>query len=405
MKLQYKHTRYACYLGYITQAIVSNLTPLLVVIFQKQFAISLDQITLLLTLGFGVQILSDILSTRFVDKIGYRTALVGSHLLSIMGLLAIGILPFVMNPFAGLLIGVMFNALGGGLIEVMISPVIESLPSDAKASDMSMLHSFYAWGYVGVVLISTLFLNVIGSEHWYYIPVFWALVPLMNVFLFAKTPLNTLDSGEEKIPVRKLFSAKIFWVLFILMICSGASEQAMSKWVSLFAELGLGVSKTMGDLLGPCAFALLMGVTRVAYSKLGNKLDLKKALIASCILCIFSYLLVALSPIPLLSLLGSALCGLSIGLLWPATLSLSSQAYPAGGTSMFGLLALGGDIGCAVGPSMVGLVSNAVISSEASFFRQIFTGTDITQIGLKAGLFMAIIFPTLMLINVKRLRK
>lgn len=381
MQLQYKHTRNACYLGYITQAIVNNLAPLLFVTFQKQFSISLDKIGLLISVNFAMQMLIDALAAKFVDKIGYRTCIVGAHIFCTVGLAGMGIFPFVFpSAYAGLIAAVLINAVGGGLIEVLVSPIVESLPGDEKASAMSLLHSFYCWGHVSVVLLSTVFFVSIGTEHWTILSVLWALVPLFNTFLFLNVPLNTIHSEETSLPIRKLFSMKLFWVFLLLMICAGASEQAMSQWTSLFAESGLQVSKTMGDLLGPCAFAVLMGVSRAFYGKFGAKLNLKRFIAGSGVLCIASYLLAAFSPMPLLSLVGCALCGLSVGILWPGTFSLSSAYCPQGGTALFALLALGGDVGCAAGPGLVGWVSSLADGE------------------LKWGLTAALVFPILLLL-------
>lgn len=381
MQLQYKHTRNACYLGYITQAIVNNLAPLLFVTFQKQFSFSLDKIGLLISVNFAMQMLIDALAAKFVDKIGYRTCILGAHIFCTVGLAGMGIFPFVFpSAYAGLIAAVLINAVGGGLIEVLVSPIVESLPGDEKASAMSLLHSFYCWGHVSVVLLSTVFFVRVGTEHWTILSALWAIVPLFNTFLFLNVPLNTIHSEEASLPIRKLFSMKLFWVFLLLMICAGASEQAMSQWTSLFAESGLQVSKTMGDLLGPCAFAVLMGVSRAFYGKFGAKLNLKRFIAGSGVLCIASYLLAAFSPMPLLSLVGCALCGLSVGILWPGTFSLSSAYCPQSGTALFALLALGGDVGCAAGPGLVGWVSSLADGE------------------LKWGLTAALVFPILLLL-------
>ena len=388
MSLHFKHTRNACYLGYITQAIVNNLAPLLFVTFQSQFSISLEKIGLLISINFAMQMFVDILAAKYVDKIGYRICTVAAHVCCTIGLVGMGVFPFlVSNAYAGLIVAVLINAIGGGLIEVLISPIVESLPGDEKASAMSLLHSFYCWGHVSVVIISTLYFVTVGISKWYLLTIFWAIIPFFNAFFFSKVPLHTVEAEAESLPIRKLFSMKIFWMFLILMICSGASEQAMSQWASLFAESGLKVSKTLGDLLGPCAFAILMGVSRVFYGKFGAKIKLKKFIIASGFLCIISYLLATLSPYPLLSLVGCGLCGLSVGIMWPGTFSLSCQYCPQGGTALFALLALGGDIGCAAGPGLVGVVSNLANDS------------------LKSGLLFAMVFPIVMVIVTGMLRK
>lgn len=404
MKLNYKHTLYACFCGYICQAIVSNLPPLLFVIFQSQLGISLEKITLLITVGFCIQILVDFLAAKIVDVFGYRVSITIANLCCLAGLLSMSILPMIMNPFIGLLIGVTLNSVGGGFIEVVVNPIAEALPGDKKSGVMGILHSFYCWGYVAVVLLSTLFFTLVGEQHWSLLSILWCIVPLFNLFLFLKVPMKTLVEKDVQIPSRKLFSIKSFWMLFVLMVCAGAAEQAMSKWSSFFAEIGLGTSKTLGDLLGPCAFALLMGITRLIYGKKGAKYDLRKLIAISGGMCIFSYLLVSLSPIPAISLVGCALTGLSIAILWPATISLSSKLYPNGGNAMFGYLALGGDIGCAVGPSLVGFASNIIIKSNYTGVERLFTGGDITQSALKVGLFTAIVFPIMILLSTHMLK-
>lgn len=380
---KYKSTLYASYIGYITQAIINNLSPLLFVTYQREFSISLKRISLLILINFGTQIITDLVAAKYVDKIGYRKAIILAHSLSVLGLIGLGTLPFLMsNPYAGLILATLLNAVGGGLIEVLISPIVEALPGDEKASAMSLLHSFYCWGQVGVVLLSTLYFSIVGMNNWKYLTILWAMIPFLNIFLFAKVPLCTLVEEEERLPLKQLFKVKIFWILFLLMICAGASELAMSQWSSLFAETGLNVSKQVGDLLGPCAFAVLMGLSRVFYGIRGSKIDLWKALIGSGILCIVSYAAAVFSPWPLLSLFGCALCGLSVGMMWPGTFSLASESYKNGGTAMFAVLALAGDIGCSAGPGLVGLFTN-----------------------LKTGLLMASIFPLLLVFGIFLLKR
>jgi fucose permease len=385
--LNYRHTLWASYLGYATQAIVNNLAPLLFVTFQRRFDISLSSLALLITLNFGIQLLTDLAAAHFVDKIGYRRAALLAHLLCALGLILMGTLPFVLsNPYGGIAAAVVINALGGGLIEVIISPIVEALPGERKAASMSLLHSFYCWGYVLVVTLSTAYFALAGIDRWRYLPLLWALIPLGNAFLFARVPMKTLiDPSAAPLPPASLLKRNFFLLLFVLMICAGASEQAMSQWASLFAEAGLGVSKTQGDLLGPCAFAILMGLSRVFFGLQRGHIKLEKFLIISGILCIISYLITVWSPFPLLSLLGCALCGLSVGILWPGIFSLSSRVFPQGGTAMFAILALAGDAGCAAGPALVGLVMN---------------GTT-----LKTGLFTAILFPALLITGTGLLRR
>lgn len=381
MVLTYKHTKYASYIGYITQAIVNNLMPLLFVSFQREFSLSLDKISLLITVNFGIQIVTDLVAAKYIDKIGYRAAAIAAHILAVIGLTGMVYLPFVMPSFAGLCICSAVNAVGGGLTEVIISPIIEALPGDEKESAMSLLHSFYCWGQVLVVLVSTLYFVTAGISAWRFLPLIWAAVPLFNVFFFMKVPLRTLNEDGENTPLSKLFRVKIFWLFLVLMLCAGASELAMSQWASLFAEKGLKVSKTMGDLLGPCAFAVLMGTARTFYGLKGAKMNLKKTIAVSGVLCTLSYMLAVFAPHPVLSLAGCALCGLSVGIMWPGTFSIAAKCYPAGGTGMFAILALAGDLGCSAGPTLAGFVADG-------------TGD------LKKGLLAAVVFPVIMVIGI-----
>lgn len=389
MKNEYQKTLYACFIGYTVQAIVNNFVPLLFLTFHTSYAIPLTKITMLVTINFGLQLLVDLLSVGFVDKIGYRVSLVIAHICAAGGLILLTILPdLTADPFTGLLIAVMIYAVGGGLLEVLISPVVEACPTDNKEKAMSLLHSFYCWGHVGVVIISTVFFGVFGIANWKILAFIWAAVPIMNAVLFLKVPIASLmEEGDTGMTLKELFSQKIFWVLMLMMVCAGASEQAVSQWASTFAEMGLNVSKTVGDLAGPMAFAVLMGTARVFYGKYGEKINLDHFMIYSGILCIASYLCISLLPSPILSLAGCAVCGLSVGILWPGTFSKASASLSRGGTAMFALLALAGDVGCSGGPTLVGMVSGRF------------------EDNLKLGILAAIIFPVLLLLGILAGRK
>lgn len=385
--MSFKHTLYASYLGYITQAIVNNLTPLLFVTFNNEFNISLSKIGMLISVNFCTQIVVDLLAAKYVDRIGYRLCIVLAHLCSTIGLIGLGILPYILSDaYLGLIIAIILNAISGGLIEVLISPIVESLPGKQKDQAMSLLHSFYCWGHVAVVVLSTLYFSVVGIEHWLYLPMLWAVIPFINTIMFVKVPLNKIEATQEHTSFKYLFSSKLFWILFILMICSGASEQAMSQWSSLFAEIGLNVSKTIGDLLGPCAFALLMGSSRLFYGIKGDKIDLKKALIISGVGCIISYMIVVISPVPIISLFGCALTGLCVGMMWPGVFSLTSQIFPNISTALFALLALAGDIGCSIGPGLVGIFCDLFVN-------------------LKLGLAFSAIFPIILVVYLLKLNR
>ena len=375
----YNHTMYACFIGYIVQAIVNNFVPLLFLTFQATYNIPLSKITMLVTINFGLQLLIDLLSVSFVDRIGYRASMLLAHICAALGFLLLTILPEVFSdPFIGLLIAVTIYAIGGGLLEVLVSPVMEACPTDNKEKAMSLLHSFYCWGHVGVVLLSTLFFKLFGIENWKILAVLWAIIPIINTILFTKVPMASLiEEGETGLTIPQLFSKKIFWLFLLIMVCAGASEQSVSQWASTFAEKGLGVSKTIGDLAGPMAFAILMGTARAFYGKYGERINLDLFMIYSGILCVISYLCIALVPSPIFGLIGCALCGLSVGILWPGSFSKASASIRGGGTAMFALMALAGDLGCSSGPTLVGMVSSHFGDS------------------LNVGILSAIIFPIL----------
>ncbi len=361
MKQHYNRTLYACFTGYVVQAIVNNFAPLLFLTFQKSYGIPLTQITLLVTINFMLQLVIDLISISFVDRIGYRISAVIAHVCAAAGLISLTVLPeMTQEPFVGIMISVIIYAVGGGLLEVLVSPIVEACPTENKEKAMSLLHSFYCWGHVAVVLFSTVFFYIVGIQNWKVLAVLWAIIPLLNSIAFAKVPIAPLiDEEETGLKIGELCKNKVFWIMMIFMVCAGASEQGVSQWASTFAEKGLSVSKTIGDLAGPMFFAIMMGSSRAIYGKFGDRIDLYKFMTLSCILCILSYLLTSLSPNPVLSLLGCGLCGLSVGIMWPGSFSIASASIPRGGTALFALLALAGDLGCSSGPTVVGFAASA----------------------------------------------
>lgn len=389
MRDKYQSTIYACFVGYVVQAIVNNFAPLLFLTFHNTYGIPLEKITFLITFNFGLQLLIDLGSVSFADKIGYRASMIIAHSMAAVGLILMTILPErTSDPFIGLLIAVMIYAVGGGLLEVLLSPIVEACPTENKEKAMSLLHAFYCWGYVGVVLISTIFFSVFGIQNWKIMAFLWALVPFLNMFAFFKVPIAPLvEEGEAGLGLKELFRIKLFWVLMMMMLCAGACEQAVAQWASTLAESGLGVSKTVGDLAGPMLFALLMGCARTFYGKWGEKIELEKFMYASGILCVISYLIIAIIPIPALGLAGCALCGLSVGILWPGAFSMASASIRNGGTAMFAMLALAGDLGCSGGPTVAGTMAGLLGDN------------------LRMGVLAAIIFPVLLLISLKLRKK
>ena len=383
IRQNYKHTINACYIGYITQAVVNNFAPLLFLTFQRSYGISLGKISFLVTVNFGVQLLVDFLAAHFVDRIGYRISIVAAHILAAAGLIGLALFPQMMeDSYSGLMAAIILYAVGGGLLEVLVSPIVEACPTERKAAAMSLLHSFYCWGHMGVVILSTAFFYLFGIDQWQVLAVIWAAVPLANALYFFLVPIRTLAEEEEGLSIRRLSGKMVFWILMVLMICAGASEQAVSQWASAFAESGLHVSISVGDLAGPCAFAFFMGVSRVVSAKYSDRISLERIMMGSGGLCVVSYLLIALSPWPVLSLAGCALCGFAVGALWPSTFSLAMKKIPGGGTAMFALFALAGDIGCAGGPLVVGRISGAF-------------GDD-----LRIGILAALVFPVILTVGV-----
>lgn len=400
MKYQYQSTLYACYAGYITQAIVNNLAPLLFVIFQSSFSLSFEEVGRLILVNFGTQILADLLAVKYVDKIGYRKAAALAHLFCAVGLIGLALLPHLISPYLGLTIAVVIYALGGGLLEVLVSPIVEALPGDQKESAMSLLHSFYCWGQMAVVLLSTLFLWIFGTHIWWILPIVWAVLPIWNLFRFLKVPLVSPVPEQKLMSLKELLSNRFFLLALVLMMCAGASELTMSQWSSLFAETGLHVPKVVGDLLGPCLFAVFMGIGRTWYGLWGERIHLKKAMLFTGGLCVCCYFITVFSPIPILSLLGCAVCGFSVSLMWPGTFSMTAARFPMGGTAMFGMLAVFGDLGASIGPWFAGVFSDLVQNSKPLEQFSLQHGIELSELGLKCGLLAAILFPLILVVGV-----
>lgn len=384
----YRKTLTACYLGFVTQAISSNFAPLLFLTFKSTYGISLDKIAMFPMVFYFTQLLTDLAATKFADKIGYRVCVVSSQVLSAVGLALMAILPEILPvPFVGLLISVVLYAIGSGLIEVLVSPIVEACPFENKDGMMSLLHSFFCWGSMAVILGSTLFFAGFGIEHWRILAFIWAAVPLYNAFNFVHCPIERLVEDGKSMGVSMLLKTPVFWLMILLMICSGASEATMTQWASAFTESALGVSKTVGDLAGPCLFAIFMGIARTLYGKFSQKLDLVRVMLVCGILCTGCYLLASLSALPILGLAGCALCGLTVGIMWPGSISISSQKCPRGGTAMFAFLALAGDLGATVSPTMVGSLS------------------EMAGGNLKQGLLAATVFPVILVLGLLILKK
>ena len=383
MKNKYKKTLIACYLGFITQAISANFAPLLFLTFHRTYQISLGKIAFISTAFFFTQLLVDLFCAKYVDKIGYRRSVVVSEILSAVGLIGLALLPDLLDhAYVGILISVIIYAIGSGLIEVLVSPIVEACPFDNKESVMSLLHSFYCWGAVAVILFSTAFFTIFGISNWRILACILALIPICNVFNFLTCPIESLTEDGQGLSIRQLCNIPIFWVALVLMVCAGASEISMAQWASAYTESALGLSKSIGDIAGPSLFAVTMGISRSFYGKYGEKIDLMKFMTGSGILCLICYLLAALGPYPILGLIGCIMCGFSVGIMWPGTISIASSKIPMGGTAMFALLAMAGDMGGSIGPCVVGFV------------------TQNAGDNLKAGMLAGCIFPVILVLSV-----
>ncbi len=387
-KKNYTKTLHACYLGFVTQAITANFAPLLFLTFHRTYGISFERLSFISTCFFFTQLVVDFICAKYVDRIGYRKSVIAAELLSGAGLIGLAFLPDLMpNAYVGILLSTVTYAIGSGLIEVLVSPIVEACPFENKESRMSLLHSFYCWGSVAVILGSSLFFVLFGVERWKILSCLWALIPFFNIFNFAVCPIEPIVAEGEGMTIKQLLSTGVFWLLIILMVCAGSSELAMAQWASAFAESALHVSKTVGDLTGPCGFAVFMGISRVLYGKFGEKVDLSKFMAASGLLCVACYLLAGLSSNPVLGLIGCTLCGFSVGIMWPGSISIASSILPAGGTAMFALLALAGDLGGSLGPAIVGTISQRAGEN------------------LQPGILAGIGFPAILVITVLCLRR
>lgn len=391
MAQNYRKTVIACYLGFVTQAITANFAPLLFLTLHNNFSIPLGKIALISSVFFVTQLIVDVLCAKFADKIGYRRCVVGSQLMSAVGLIGLAFLPELLpDPFTGIIISTVIYAVGSGLTEVLVSPIVEACPFEHKEAAMSLLHSFYCWGSVGVILISTLFFAVFGIENWKWLSCAWALIPFINMFNFSSCPIEHPVEDGEGMGIKGLLKVPLFWLAIVLMICAGASELSMAQWASAFAESALGLSKSVGDIAGPCLFAVTMGISRTIYGKYGDKLDLMKFMIGSGCLCLVCYVTASTASIPMLGLLGCIMCGFSVGIMWPGAISICSAKIPSGGTAMFALLAMAGDMGGALGPWIVGNITQSA--------------GDNMQKGMLAGCVFPIVL-TLVLLIMKKSKK
>ncbi len=385
----FKLTRFGCYICFIIQAIIINFPPVLFLIFSNSYSIPLSKITLLVIINFVCQFVMDSLSALFSSKLNYRVMVLTANVFSTAGLILLGILPDILpDPYIGLVIATLICAIGSGLIEVMGNPIMQSCPKEKEGFSMGLLHSFYAWGHLGTILVSTFFLLTFGEESWRIMSFIWALVPTANIVIFLFAPIEQPSPEMEKTSsLSSLAKTEMFWLFIFLMLLAGACEQGIAQWASAFAETALLTTaipkesvKLIGDLLGPCFFALTMAISRMVYPKICERLDLRKTMILSSSLCAVCYISAGLSQDPFIALIGCGICGLSVGIMWPGTLDLAAKSCTFVGTALFAMLSLAGDVGCTTGPALVGFAADAL-------------GGD-----LKTGLLLGAILPILLVL-------
>ena len=358
MDFKYKATRVACYIGYIVQAIINNFLPILFIALQDVYGLGYEKLARLMVFNFATQIITDIVTPKITAKIGYKNTVVMCHFCAALGLALLGILPKLISPYIAIIVSIIIYAFGSGLIEVIVSPIIEMLPTENKSGNMSILHSFYCWGQAFTIIGTTLLLKIFGYSLWAFVPVIWAIIPFINMFFFMGVPIVEPPKEARRTGLRTLLKNKRFLIFMVMMLCAGATEIAMAEWASMFVQKGLGVSKVVGDLAGPCAFALFMGLGRMWYAFVSAKVDFRKTLIVLSSVCFICYIAVALSNIPWISLVFCAICGFTVSITWPGIYSAGAKEFKEGSSVMFSVFAMCGDTGCCLGPWVLGIVAD-----------------------------------------------
>ncbi|MCI8600772.1 MAG: MFS transporter [Oscillospiraceae bacterium] len=390
----YRATVRACYLGNLLQS-CGAIFAILFVPLRTLYGLTYTQYGLLVSVNFIVQVCSDILFSKPVERLGFRPFAVLSPILTSTGLVLFALAPvlFPGNVFFGFCVGMFVFAAAAGLQELLLSPILDGvpMPEEKKKKAMSLLHSFFAWGQIGAVLITTLLVWVLKAEQWQLITVLWALPPLVNVFLFAKAPLDAKVSAGNAMSLKQLFTSKIFLVVLLAIIFGGAAEVTMSQWASAFIEKGLNLPKLLGDMLGVCGFSLMLGLGRTLYGLKGDSISIHKVMIFGSLGAFCLYLLAALSGSPFVGMAACGLTGFCVSMLWPGSIVVASRELPLAGASMFALMSAGGDLGSSAASFLTGQVADRVEAMGLTSFM----GSAVTpeQAALRAGLFFAALFP------------
>lgn len=406
----YRLTTISCFVGIFAQAVIINLAALLFMPLMRLHGLTYVQLGTLVAVNFSVQVGSDLVFSGLIDRIGFRRLVLPACLVGSLGLFLFALAPVLLpgRVFAGLLAATAVYSAAGGLLEVLLSPIVNAIPNEEKGAAMSLLHSFYAWGQMATIILTTLFLFLVGERHWQWMVGFWALLPLANFLLFLKAPFPPSVPEEHRLNMGDLILKPFCLLAFAAIFFGASAEVLMNQWTSAFMERALLLPKLTGDLFGMCGFALMLGLGRAWHGKYGARFDISKALVAMSALAVLCYLVVALAPGSWPGLLACMVCGFATSLLWPGTLIVASERYPLAGAWMFALLAAAGDVGAGLGPWFTGWVVDHAIDTAAALRLEQWLGIGGEQAALRLGILAGTIAPLLALLchwGMKRMRE
>lgn len=390
----YQLTTISCFVGIFCQAVSSNITAILFIPLMTLYGLSYVHLGLLVGINFTTQVLVDIIASRLVDRYGFRVFVLPSDILAVIGLVLFGLTPVLFdNILTGLVFSTIIFSASCGLQEVMLSPIVNAIPHNDKGPAMALMHSFYAWGQVATIIITTLFLFFFGIENWQVIVFLWALVPLVNFFMFLAAPFPGVIHENQRMTMRDLILKPFYLVALLAIMGGAATELVMNQWSSTFSEKVLELPKVTGDILGMCGFAVFLGLGRVLYGRYGSKINMNNVLVGSAAAAVVCYIAVAISPLPAISLAACAVCGLAASLLWPGTLVITAEKYPLAGAWIFAILAAAGDIGAASGPFAAGVITDLTrqMPSILQFAASLQLLPD--QFAIRIAILLSAIFP------------
>ena len=393
MKVNKKILKSACYTVSVTMALVSNVPPLLFLTFREMYGISFSLLGLLVVVNFATQLGIDLVFSFFSDKFDIPKTVRTMPILTVAGLVIFSLVPtfFPNLAYAGLVVGTILCAVSSGLAEVLISPIVASLPADDPEREMSALHSVYAWGVVGVVIFSTLFLLVFGKENWNILMLIFIIVPVLSSVLYSMTDITCVESEEGSGGLLGIFKNPMLWLSFFAIFLGGAAEVTMAQWSSGYLEQALGIPKVWGDVFGVAVFALTLGIGRTMYAKIGK--NISKILTLGGIGAVICYLTAAFTSNPIIGLIACGFTGLCTAMLWPGNLMVVAERFPTGGVFIYAMMAAGGDLGASVAPQLVGVITDlASLSPSLTAFASDL-GLTSGQLGMKLGMIIGALFP------------